>query len=55
MGMPVTVNVVDVAAEAGALDRVFEEFSILDRTFSPFLQTSAVSCDLRTPASSSTR
>jgi thiamine biosynthesis lipoprotein len=43
MGMPVTVNVVDVAAEAGALDRVFEEFSILDRIFSPFLQTSAVS------------
>jgi FAD:protein FMN transferase len=43
MGMPVTVHVVDEAAETGALDRVFEDFGLLDRTFSPFLETSDVS------------
>ncbi len=41
--MPVTVNVVDDAADAEALDRVFEDFSLLDRTFSPFLAASEVS------------
>jgi FAD:protein FMN transferase len=43
MGMPVTVHVVDEAAETGALDKVFEDFRLLDRTFSPFLETSDVS------------
>jgi FAD:protein FMN transferase len=42
-GMPVTVQVVDEAAEAEALDRVFEDFSLLDRTFSPFRVESEVS------------
>jgi FAD:protein FMN transferase len=41
--MPVTVHVVDEAAEAEALDRVFEDFSLLDRTFSPFRVESEVS------------
>jgi thiamine biosynthesis lipoprotein len=43
MGMPVTVHVVDAAAETGALDKVFEDFGLLDRTFSPFRETSDVS------------
>jgi FAD:protein FMN transferase len=43
MGMPVTVHVVDESAETGALDKVFEDFGLLDRTFSPFLETSEVS------------
>jgi FAD:protein FMN transferase len=43
MGMPVTVQVVDEAAETDALDRVFEDFGLLDRTFSPFLETGEVS------------
>lgn len=41
--MPVIVHVVDHAAEEAALDEVFAEFSLLDRTFSPFLESSAVS------------
>jgi FAD:protein FMN transferase len=43
MGMPVTVNVVDGAAQAEALARVFEDFALLDRIFSPFLPESEVS------------
>jgi FAD:protein FMN transferase len=43
MGMPVTVQVVDKTAEAEALDRVFEDFWLLDRTFSPFRPDSEVS------------
>src|ERR1700693_3273375 len=43
MGMPVTVQVVDVAAEGEALDKVFDDFALLDRTFSPFLAGSEVS------------
>jgi FAD:protein FMN transferase len=43
MGMPVTVHVVDEAAQAEALDRVFEDFSLLDVTFSPFRPESEVS------------
>jgi FAD:protein FMN transferase len=43
MGMPVTAHVVDEAAEAGALDEVFEDFALLDRTFSPFRPESEVS------------
>jgi FAD:protein FMN transferase len=43
MGMPVTVHVVDDAAEAEALDKVFDDFALLDRTFSPFLVGSEVS------------
>jgi thiamine biosynthesis lipoprotein len=43
MGMPVTVQVVDVEADGGALDEVFDEFVLLDRTFSPFLENSEVS------------
>jgi FAD:protein FMN transferase len=41
--MPVTVNVIDEAAQAEALDRVFEDFALLDRTFSPFRHESEVS------------
>src|ERR1700730_3619726 len=43
MGMPVTEQVVDVAAKGEALDKVFDDFSLLDRTFSPFLVESDVS------------
>jgi FAD:protein FMN transferase len=43
MGMPVTVQVVDDAAVGEALDQVFNEFALLDRTFSPFLVDSEVS------------
>jgi thiamine biosynthesis lipoprotein len=43
MGMPVTVQVVDDMAEAEALDKVFDDFALLDRTFSPFLIESEVS------------
>jgi thiamine biosynthesis lipoprotein len=45
MGMPVTVVI--AGAEVGeareAIDGVFEDFALLDRTFSPFLPDSAVS------------
>jgi thiamine biosynthesis lipoprotein len=43
MGMPVTVQVVDDEAEDQALHEVFNDFTLLDRTFSPFLVESAVS------------
>ncbi len=46
MGMPVTVQVVnDEADEAEdqALQEVFDDFALLDRTFSPFLPDSEVS------------
>ena len=43
MGMPVTVHVVDDRAERKALDAVFDDFTLLDRTFSPYLAGSAVS------------
>jgi thiamine biosynthesis lipoprotein len=43
MGMPVTVQVVDDSAQSEALDKVFEDFALLDRTFSPFLAGSEVS------------
>src|ERR1700686_1646833 len=43
MGMPVTVHVADEAAETAAVERVFEDFRLLDRIFSPFLETSHVS------------
>ncbi len=41
--MPVTVQVVDDVAEGEALDKVFDDFALLDRTFSPFLVVSEVS------------
>lgn len=41
--MPVTVQVIDDRAEGEALDKVFEDFALLDRTFSPFLAASEVS------------
>ena len=43
MGMPVTVQVVDDKARGEAIDAVFDDFGLLDRTFSPYLQESAVS------------
>jgi FAD:protein FMN transferase len=43
MGMPVTAHVVDDDADDAALDEVFDDFSLLDRTFSPFLAGSEVS------------
>lgn len=43
MGMPVTVQVNDAAIPTAALDGVFADFELLDETFSPFLETSAVS------------
>jgi len=41
--MPVTVHVVDDRAEDEAIDAVFNDFTLLDRTFSPYLRDSAVS------------
>ena len=43
MGMPITVHVVDDLANDEAIDAVFNDFTLLDRTFSPFLADSAVS------------
>ena len=43
MGMPVTAQVVGEAVEPGALDDVFAELELLDRMFSPFIDTSEVS------------
>jgi thiamine biosynthesis lipoprotein len=43
MGMPITVNVVDDQARAEAVDAVFDNFTLIDRTFSPYLPESAVS------------
>jgi FAD:protein FMN transferase len=43
MGMPVTVHVADDGARNEAIDAVFEDFILLDRTFSPFIRESAVS------------
>lgn len=42
MGMPVTVQVID-DAEDSALEEVFDDFELLDRTFSPFMADSEVS------------
>src|ERR1700674_1898817 len=42
MGMPVTVQVLDDLAEDEALVKVFDDFALLDRTFSPFLEGSEV-------------
>lgn len=42
MGMPVTVQVADRAIPVAALDEAFHDFALLDETFSPFLETSAV-------------
>jgi len=43
MGMPITVHVVDDLANDEAIDAVFHDFTVLDRTFSPFRADSAVS------------
>ncbi len=43
MGMPVTVHVVDDHAREEALHAVFADFTLLDRTFSPYRPDSAVS------------
>ena len=43
MGMPVTVHVVDHKARNEAIDAVYDDFGLLDRTFSPFIRESAVS------------
>src|SRR3984893_3716781 len=43
MGMPVTVHVVQAAVEGTAVDGVFDDFALLDKTFSQFLAESDVS------------
>ena len=43
MGMPVTVHVVDDHVREEALDAVYADFTLLDRTFSPYRPDSAVS------------
>jgi thiamine biosynthesis lipoprotein len=43
MGMPVTVQVIDDGADDRALEEVFDDFELLDRTFSPFMADSEVS------------
>jgi len=41
--MPVTVQVLDPEVTEAVVDEVFEDFALLDQTFSPFLEGSAVS------------
>jgi len=41
--MPVTIHVADEDPAAQAVDEAFNDFALLDRTFSPFLAGSAVS------------
>lgn len=43
MGMPITVEIVDAPADAGAFDAVYGYFNYVDETFSPFKPTSEVS------------
>lgn len=43
MGMPITVEIVDAPATAGAFDDVYAYFTYIDQTFSPFKETSEVS------------
>lgn len=43
MGMPITVEIVDAAADVAAFDEVYAFFSYVDETFSPFKETSEVS------------
>jgi thiamine biosynthesis lipoprotein len=43
MGMPITVEIVDASADAGAFDAVYAYFAYVDQTFSPFKETSEVS------------
>jgi FAD:protein FMN transferase len=43
MGMPVTVALVDEPVNGDAIDAVFTDFKLLDRTFSPYLVDSSVS------------
>lgn len=43
MGMPITVEIVDASADAGAFDAVYAYFAYIDETFSPFKPTSEVS------------
>ncbi len=42
MGMPVTVQINDCGISTAALNDVFADFDLLDQTFSPFLEASAV-------------
>lgn len=42
MGMPITVEIVDVSANAEAFDEVYGYFNYVDQTFSPFKETSEV-------------
>jgi len=43
MGMPITVEIVDPAATAAALDRVFDYFNYVDRKFSTYKDDSEIS------------
>ncbi|MCC7208433.1 MAG: FAD:protein FMN transferase [Anaerolineae bacterium] len=43
MGMPITVEIVDASAHAGAFDEVYGFLNYVDCTFSPFKETSEVS------------
>jgi len=43
MGMPITVEIVDPAATAAALDRVFDYFNYVDRKFSMYKDDSEIS------------
>jgi len=43
MGMPITVEIVDASANAEAFDAVYAYFDYVDRTFSPFKETSETS------------
>ncbi len=43
MGMPITVEIVDASAHAGAFDEVYDFLNYVDQTFSPYKDTSEVS------------
>lgn len=43
LGMPITVEIVDAAADAAAFDTVYDFFASVDETFSPFKPSSEVS------------
>lgn len=43
MGMPITVHIVDAHATQQGLDAVFDYFSYIDETFSPYKENSEVS------------
>ena len=50
MGMPITVEVREVAPDPEAVEVVYEDLALVDRTFSPFLPQSEVRAGRCAPA-----